>query len=467
MQLIRRFRFNKNESIQVQTGSSVLDSAIEYEHQIRKTGSYKNPIIVIPGILGSNLIEAQKEKSLWGSFDNSFANPKADKNLRLIALPMERGKTLDQLQGLAKADGSLRYIKGSIAGMAININTYASMLSAMGVGSDSMGGSLKKLDDYIDDNRHEANAFEFDYDWRRSVDENAVRLGKYIQKVTEFVKLQRGNHDPVKFDVVAHSMGGLIARYFLQYGSQLLPAGGGLPTANWSGSAQIERVVLIAPPNAGSLFALQRLLTGIPKNPLTPGYDPVVLGSLPSVYQLLPRIRHKTFLRSDVNEQAATFLDLGLWVDMNWGLANKSKDRILARLLPGVDSLSARRETALEHLEKCLKNTISLHQALDNVALRPSHLQMFLFVGDATVTPLIATARKGDSKLKIVKKGAGDGTVPRSSVLLDERVGGEWAPNVVSPLVWDNIVFLSSNHLGLTKDPICIKNILYFLLESP
>ena len=459
----KRLPFNLN------TDSPELNSAIEYEHQIRKSGFMQNPIIVIPGIMGSNITNLDNENSLWGDFGESFADPtKADENLRMIALPMQMGKTLDQLQSKSTADGSLRYVKGSVAGLPISINTYASMLSSMGVGEmGGAGSSLEKLDDYIDDNRGEANAFEFGFDWRRSVDENAVRLAEYIRQVTLFVQLQRGNHDTVKFNIVAHSMGGLIARYFLQYGDQLLPAGDSKPIANWSGSAQIEKVVLIGPPNGGSLFSLESLIVGIPKNPLTPAYDPVILGTLPAVYQLLPRLRYRTFKRSDANEQQSNFLNSDLWVDMNWGLADKSKDQLLSRLLPGIDSKSERRDTALEHLDKCLRSTEKLQLALDTVNERPEHLKMFLFVGDSTKTPLIATAKKGDKKLTYIKKGAGDGTVPRSSVLLDERLAGKWGPQVVSPLQWDNVVFLSSNHLGLTKDPLCIKNILYILLERP
>lgn len=315
--------------------------------------------------------------------------------------------------------------------------------------------------------RHEANAFEFSYDWRRSLDENAIRLGEYIRQVTRFVQLQRGSYAPVKFDIVAHSMGGLIARYYLQYGQQLLPAGDAKPVANWSGSAQLEKVVLIAPPNGGALPGLDCLLTGIPKNPITPSYDPVILGTLPGVYQLFPRLRYKMFQRSDADDQHSDYFNIDLWLEMEWGLADKSKDPLLARLLPGLDSPVARRDTALDHLDKCLSNAYSMQAALDTVTPRPEHLKMFLFVGDATKTPLKATVKKGDKKLTYIKKGAGDGTVPRSCVLLDERLAGKWKPKVVSPLKWDNVIFLPSNHLGMTKDPLCIENILYILFERP
>ena len=446
---------------------AVLETAVEYEKNLRSTSTTQNPIIVIPGILGSNIIDSRTGDPIWGDFGKRFANPKSDENLRLIALPMQLGETLERLQGFSKSAGSLRYVKGTIAHMPIRISTYASMLSAMGVGSEGMGNSLQRLDDYIDDKRHQASAFEFDYDWRRSIDENAIRLGNYLRQVTRFVQLQRGNHNPVKFDIVAHSMGGLIVRYYLQYGSQLLPQGNAVPVCNWSGSAQIERVILIGTPNAGSLFALENLVVGIPKNPILPRYDPLVLGTLPAVYQLLPRLRHKTFIRADSANKHSDFLSAEFWVDLNWGLADKTRDRFLARLLPGIDSSSARRDTALEHLGKCLISAKKLHYAMDNLTPRPGHLQMFLFVGDTKETPLVATAKKGDKKITYLKKGAGDGTASRASVLLDERLTGKFGHRVISPLQWDGVYFLSSNHLGLSKDPLCIKNILYILLERP
>jgi pimeloyl-ACP methyl ester carboxylesterase len=440
---------------------------IDYEHSIRDKNASLNPVIVIPGILGSKLVDIDLSHSLWGDFGKSFAHPKSAKNLRKIALPMQLNKKLHQLQSTSKSDGSMRYVKGAIVGLPVQINIYAGLMDAMGVGIDGMGGFVKKLDDYVDDRRYQANAFEFSYDWRRSLDENAIELGKFIQQVTRFIRMHRGNHNPVKFDIVAHSMGGLIARYFLQYGEQLLPDDDTLPIANWAGSSQIERVVIIGTPNAGSLFALESLVVGFPGNPVTPGYDPIVLGTMPAIYQLLPRLRHKTFKRSDATENNSNFLDINFWIAMSWGLADPSKGDILIKLLPGIETPQKRRETALDHLDKCLKATIKAQQALDNGSQHPEHLKMFLFVGDNVPTPLLATAKKGDKKLTILKQGAGDGTVPRASVLMDERVGSHWSSKVKSHLKWDNVIFLSKDHMGLTKDPLCIKNILYTLLERP
>ncbi len=121
----------------------------------------------------------------------------------------------------------------------------------------------------------------------------------------------------------------------------------------------------------------------------------------------------------------------------------------------------------MDHLEKCLRAASANHAALDSVTRRPDSLFMHLIAGDATPTHLLASARRGDQDLRVDQKGAGDGTVSRASALLDERVGGEWVPRIVSPLKWDSIMYLSSNHIGLTRDPVATRNILHLLYEKP
>jgi hypothetical protein len=226
-------------------------------------------------------------------------------------------------------------------------------------------------------------------------------------------------------------------------------------------------VIIIGTPNAGSLFALERLVIGMPKSQITPGYDPVVLGTMPSVYQLLPRIRHNTFSRQESQQVSADYMNLEFWDEMGWGLAQPGLDDKLAILLPGSDSPQKRKQTAMDHLDKCLLAAQAMHLALDSVTQRPQSLFMHLIAGDDKPTYLLASAKRGDRALRIDRRGAGDGTVSRASVLLDERVGGQWVPRIVSPLKWDSIMFLSSDHLGLTRDPIATRNILHLLYEKP
>ena len=54
----------------------------------------------------------------------------------------------------------------------------------------------------------------FAYDWRRDLVESARRLDETLEALAE----ARGDPD-TRFNVVGHSMGGLIARYYLRYGT--------------------------------------------------------------------------------------------------------------------------------------------------------------------------------------------------------------------------------------------------------
>ena len=61
----------------------------------------------------------------------------------------------------------------------------------------------------------------------------------------------------------------------------------------------------------------------------------------------------------------------------------------------------------------------------------------------------------------------GDGVVPRSSALLDQRVGGTWQPTLVTPIDFRSVLFLPEDHLGLTRNDVFRDNVLYWLLEDP
>ncbi|MBW2368949.1 MAG: hypothetical protein JRH15_13795 [Deltaproteobacteria bacterium] len=89
-----------------------------------------------------------------------------------------------------------------------------------------------------------------------------------------------------------------------------------------------------------------------------------------------------------------------------------------------------------------------------------------IVAGDAVSTKQTARV-KPNGGLEIVSHSPGDGVVLRSSALMDER-GKETAfSRLISPISWDQALFLFSDHIGLTKDPVFTDNILYLLLEHP
>ena len=89
--------------------------------------------------------------------------------------------------------------------------------------------------------------YPFPYDWRKDNVANARELVRRVERLK--TKLQRPD---LKFNIVAHSMGGLIARYASMYGDADLPAGEGPIQPTWAGAAHISKIVMIGVPNEGS-----------------------------------------------------------------------------------------------------------------------------------------------------------------------------------------------------------------------
>ncbi len=440
-----------------------------YSKAARRSHDHGNAVIVIPGILGSKLRDGESGQLVWGAFEKSTANPETPQGARLMAIPMEKGVPLSKLTDNVHSDGALDRVKVSLFGLPIELNAYVNILSTLGAGGyldDQLASNELNNIDYGDDH---FTCFQFDYDWRLDNVENAKRLNAFIEEkrayILEEYKKRGIDKDDVKFDIVAHSMGGLVTRYFLRYGKNDLPQDGSIPEVTWDGAQYVDKVIIIGTPNAGAVGAVENLFEGPSFGPLLPKYEPAIIGTMPSSYQLLPRTRHRAIL--DGNRNEVDIMDADLWVENGWGLADPNQAHVLEWLLPDVSDPNERREIAIDHLRKSLKRGKQFQEAIDQPANPPENLKLYLLAGDAIPTGSAVTVDSSKEHYKITDYEPGDGTVTRSSALMDERAGGIWTPYLKSPVNWSNVMFLFTDHLGLTKDPAFSDNVLYLLLEQP
>ncbi len=389
----------------------------------------------------------------------------------MVALPMRRGAVLEELRDEVVATKVLDRLKVRLLGLPIQLQAYFQMIEVLGAGgyrdeSLGLGGAVNWGDAHF-------TCFQFPYDFRRDNVENARRLEEFILEKRAYIQeeMQRRFGEEaaeIRFDIVTHSMGGLLTRYFLRYGGAELPEDGTLPPVTWAGAEHVDRVILVAPPNGGSIDSLFNLVEGKRFSPFLPTYSPAVLGTFPSTYQLLPRSRHGAVVwDTEGQEPVEDLLDAQLWQKLGWGLADTEQGGVLDWLLPEETTRDLRDQVAMDHLEKSLRRAQQFAAALDRPASPPEDLHLYLVAGDAVPTSEVVAVHPTTGKLRIIEKGPGDGSVLRSSALMDERVGGAWTPTLQSPVAWDSTLMLFTNHLGLTRDPIFVDNVLYWLLEDP
>lgn len=447
-----------------------------YGHLAADHGPHRNPVIVIPGILGSQLRERDTQQLVWGANLNKIARANDIDESQLFALPVGPSP-LNSLKDNVEAFDALDQIKLGILGLPVIRDAYQNILMSLGTGGyvdeNITKGTRRIKGEDLDWGDDHFTCFQFPYDWRRSNVESAAELDRFISEKQKLVReqmLRRYGEAPakVKFDIVAHSMGGLVARYYLRYGSQSLPKSG-LPHLNWAGAQNVDKVILVGTPNAGSIQALMQLLKGFRPLPFLKRYDfhPALLGTMPSIYELLPRARHHVL----IDEATGTSLDLldpDLWEKHQWGLNDPDfhdKTHWLSMNLSEMDHHDLMRD----HVRKCLANARAFHAAMDRPAKLPSGLKLYITVGDGIATNAAASLSPRWRIPYPTTKLPGDGTVPRYSALMDERLtqGSTDTGFLKSPIDWTHTFVLPDEHLKLTQSTVFIDNVLHILLDQP
>ena len=287
--------------------------------------------------------------------------------------------------------------------------------------------------------------YVFSYDWRQDNVSNARELIRRISQLK--TKLQRPD---LKFNIVAHSMGGLIARYAAMYGDADLPPGDGPIQPTWLGAAHISKIVMIGVPNEGSTDAFATLVEGYSiteglrrRVPLLNKLTKEDVVRTPSVFQLMPHRRAARFLDEHLQPLAVDLYDPEVWKRYGWSVIYSSPEfrRGYAGSL-GTDGGSGSAEIELDaYLAATLHRARRFHEALDAVSDSQPPVMLLAIGGDCEETlssPVILRDEKRNrwltltrpreyrtssgvkiSKQKMIEAmfAPGDGRVTRESLL--------------------------------------------------
>lgn len=411
------------------------------------------PVIVIPGILGSRLRDARTGTQVWpGSIGNLLLGDQAQLALRFDPA------TLEVLPDDLVPDGLFE--------QALGQDYYGEILRTL-----KRDGGFVRAHVGQGCRRDVRRYHVFDYDWRQDNVQTARRLDALIEAI------RRDCGDPaLKVDVIAHSMGGLITRYYLRYGTRDVLDDNALEP-NLDGSRKIRRAVLLGTPNLGSVGSLQGFLEGrrIGFNRVPPD----VLASMPSVYELFPHPLNAWLVKPDGEELLRDLFEVDLWRDFHWSIFDPAIRARLARRGFDADAVAAFER----YFEKRLERARRFVWALSRKAPPMEDTRVILFGGDCLPTParLLVEEQDGDSVLRMDPDSVrdrrpgvdyarlmlepGDGVVTKASLLARDNLDpvAPRHPHVDFPIA--GAFFLCAEHGMLTGNLSFQDNLLHALLS--
>ncbi len=333
----------------------------------------KAPVILIPGLTGSELIDKQTDERIW---IRAFKSKNED-----LRLPLNREpeKSADNL----RPGDIIRSVKVGPFQVA---DFYGDFIKAMAVN----GGYREEKWNEPSAQGFEDSLYVFPYDWRLDVVTNARRLVEDVEDLKRRLGKPR-----LKFDIVAHSMGGLIARYAAMYGDVDLPSGHRKPAPTWAGAKHFDKIILLATPNEGSVSALEGFMHGYSiaglrfDVPFVQDTSRFTIFSCPSAFQLLPAPGTIRVLNEKLEPVVVDIYDTKVWSKYGW---NPMTDP---------DFLSqfgaAERKIAPAYFEAALARAKTLHRALEAAADKPGPVTLYA-IGSDCKTALDAIVLYQDGK---------------------------------------------------------------------
>ncbi|WAZ21742.1 hypothetical protein STRCI_002939 [Streptomyces cinnabarinus] len=224
---------------------------------ISPAAGHRDAVVVLPGIMGSELIESATGRVLWGVSDPRWygsAWTTGDALAKLHVTEDERaGRT-----GRIRATRMLRF--PAFAPVLRGFEPYRELLR--GVRNNAA---------------HPDAVLEFAYDWRLSVAHAAAELAKAAEAHLQAWRAHPQGSRDARLTLVAHSMGGLVAHYFV---------------TELGGAGELRTLITLGTPFYGSVQAAGLLATGrgtplpLPRRRLR-----ALACTLPGLHELLPGYR--------------------------------------------------------------------------------------------------------------------------------------------------------------------------------
>jgi hypothetical protein len=411
------------------------------------------PVIVVPGMLGSRLARRDTGEELWpGGTRKLLVSGYEDLVLRIDP------ETLEPLDdGLAPS---------GLFEEAIGQDFYGRLVRA-----------LREIGGYLPSRpgqpvvQQKARLYVFTYDWRQDNVATVRKLDRLVEQI------RADYRDPgLRVDIVAHSMGGLIVRYYQRYGTEDV-LDRNVFAVSGAGADKLRRVVMLGVPHQGATLAIHKFLNGyqvgISRLP-TEG-----VATMPGMFQFFPHPAVDWVASVDGRPLRLDLFDVDLWRRFGWSIFDRRVQRRIAEQ-PGVWP----EQTVFERwFEKRLERARRFAWSLMVPAPQLAPARMLVAGGDCLPTPrrLVIEEVEGESLARLTPEQIarpvrgvdyeklmfepGDGSVTRSSLLAVQAMDPAVPFHEYSREGLGHAYFVCGQHDSLTGNVGLIDNLLYFLLD--
>ena len=319
------------------------------------------PLILIPGIMGSKLRYKTTQRIVWPG------------SIWRIAFHDYRELALDIDPATLTGDpGDIEAF--ALADAAAGQHFYDTIISTL---VDSGSFSLTTPGTPVKD-PYTRHLYVFPYDWRQDNVETARKLSALIDQL----RIDYGRPD-LKADIVAHSMGGIVSRYLLEFGTDDVLDRDAAPIT-MAGESKINRLILLGTPSLGSTNTVQNLIEG--NKFVVERIMPETLATLPSVYQLLPNSDRKPLIgidgrplrkiADDGSSPERDVFDVETWRELQWSVFNPDIEAKIGQ---------PRAELLRQYFAKYLVRAGRLQKALEKEQ-PASSVKLIVFGADCNLT---------------------------------------------------------------------------------
>jgi len=412
------------------------------------------PVILIPGLLGSKLARSSDGMELWpGSARKLLTSRYLDLAMRIDPATLE---PLD--------DG---IVASGLFDAAVGQDYYGRIVKAL---REVGGYQMSRPGDPMF--QQKARLYVFTYDWRQ---DNVLTVRKLDALIEQIRKDYR---DPaLRVDVVAHSMGGLIVRYYGRYGTADVLDGNSFPVTG-AGLGKIRKIVMLGTPNQGTVTAVHKFLNGyrvaLSRLP-TEG-----VATMPALFQLFPHPMVDWITTIEGRPLERDLFDVGLWRRFQWSIFDPRVQRRMQQERGVWSDQDVFERWFEKRLERGRRFVWSLMVPTGNIEL----IEPLMFGGDCIPTPrrLVIEEVDGDSVARLRPEQIlepvqgvdyealmfepGDGSVTKSSLLGRQQLHPSVPRHEYSNVEVNRAFFVCERHESLTGNINFLDNMLHFLLSA-